>query len=375
MTDSAGRPGKRPEKQPRSAKPPSPRRQGQPPRAAKSAAPDASPSGEAASTPATSVSIETPVNGDEVGQTVLALLRRRCPGESWSRLQDRVERGRVSVNRVPCLDGARRLVEGDVLSLQDQGHPAIPKPADAVIVFADSQVIVVEKPAGMMTQRREEERNWPARRKALQPSLEEALGQQLARSVGRGTRPATSPLRCVHRLDRDTSGLLVFARTATAESHLVNQFRQHLVHRVYHAVVHGQPQDGTIVSQLVRDRGDGRRGSVPNPKMGQRAVTHVRLLEPLGAYSLVECRLETGRTNQIRIHMAEEGHQVCGDVKYDQPLHAPQNVDRSGAPRLALHAAELGFRHPVTEIELRFQMPFPPDMERWIETLRRATRS
>jgi 23S rRNA pseudouridine1911/1915/1917 synthase len=223
----------------------------------------------------------------------------------------------------------------------------------------------------MMTHRRPEERNWSAERKSHQPALDEALNQLLAREVAAGNRARvrSGPVRCVHRLDRDTSGVLVFARNAAAEQHLVAQFRKHSVHRIYWAIAHGQPRDGTIVSYLVRDRGDGRRGSVPNPKMGQRAVTHVRFLERLGNYSLVECRLETGRTNQIRIHLAEAGHMICGDTKYDQPLGGEPIHDHSQAPRLALHAAELGFIHPVSGEDVFFQVPLPPDLDQFARRL------
>jgi 23S rRNA pseudouridine1911/1915/1917 synthase len=162
------------------------------------------------------------------------------------------------------------------------------------------------------------------------------------------------------------------ARSIEAEERLIGQFRRHTAHRVYWAVVHGHPQEQTIESNLARDRGDGRRGSVSNPKIGQRAVTHIRPLEELGDYCLVECRLETGRTNQIRIHLSERGHLVCGDLKYRQPYASKIVDDQSQAPRLALHAAELGFVHPVTDEELLFQMPLPPDLAKFIERLRNA---
>ena len=129
--------------------------------------------------------------------------------------------------------------------------------------------------------------------------------------------------------------------------------------------------DGTIVTHIARDRGDGRRGSSGNSKIGQRAVTHLRWMQQLGDYSLVECRLETGRTNQIRIHLSEKGHLVCGDVKYRQPFAATAIDDVSGAPRLALHAAELGFVHPLSQAEVFFTMPLPPDLERFVQRLRR----
>ena len=312
---------------------------------------------------------------EHVGKTVLAIMRLAVPGESWSKLRQRLERSKVSVNGVLCLNEARRVEEGDVIELTDR-PVATPKPNDVEIVFIDPHVVVVTKPSGMMTHRRPEERNWPSEKKALNPTLEESVAALSARrSLASGQRPRGSHLRSpvlrvVHRLDRDTSGLLVLARSDEAEEGLIGQFRRHTAHRVYWTIVHGHPVAETIESNLVRDRGDGRRGSINNPKVGQRAVTHIRPLEDLGNYSLVECQLETGRTNQIRIHLSERGHLVCGDVKYRQPFAAPMIVDRSQAPRLALHAAELGFVHPVTGEELSFRMPFPDDLTQFLERLR-----
>ena len=134
-------------------------------------------------------------------------------------------------------------------------------------------------------------------------------------------------------------------------------------------------EEQTIESHLVRDRGDGRRGSTTLPNVGQRAVTHVRPLEYLDGYTLVECRLETGRTHQIRIHLAEAGHPLCGEKVYSQPLFKKRIADRSGAQRQALHAAELGFKHPITGEELMFKTPLPEDMSRLLVKLRAGGRS
>jgi 23S rRNA pseudouridine1911/1915/1917 synthase len=316
---------------------------------------------------------------EHVGKTVLAVMRIALPGESWSKLRQRLERSQVSVNAVLCLNEARRVEEGDVVQLHDR-PVATPKPNDVEIVFIDAHVVVVTKPSGMMTHRRPEERNWPTEKKALNPTLEESVAGLISRrslSSGqrsRGSHVRMPVLRVVHRLDRDTSGLLVLARSDEAEEGLIGQFRRHTAHRVYWTIVHGHPIAESIESNLVRDRGDGRRGSINNPKVGQRAVTHVRPLEDLGNYSLVECQLETGRTNQIRIHLSERGHLVCGDVKYRQPFAAPMIEDRSRAPRLALHAAELGFVHPITGEELCFRMPFPDDLTEFLDYLRSGAR-
>src|SRR5207302_2459678 len=118
-----------------------------------------------------------------------------------------------------------------------------------------------------------------------------------------------------------------------------------------------------------RDRGDGRRGSTTKPEQGKRAVTHVRVLQNLGEYTLVECRLETGRTHQVRIHLGEAGTPLCGERVYDRPLHGKPAPDGSGARRLALHAATLGFDHPATGQRVRWESPLPKDMADLVERL------
>jgi 23S rRNA pseudouridine1911/1915/1917 synthase len=207
-------------------------------------------------------------------------------------------------------------------------------------------------------------------RRFLPPTLADLLPGLLAR--GRAGRPGS--VRAVHRLDNETSGLVVFARTVEAERHLGRQFRAHSTERRYLAVVRGRARPGRIESWLVRDRGDGRRGSGP-PGEGQRAVTHVRVVEELGDYTLVECRLETGRTHQVRIHLGEAGTPLCGEKVYDRPPHGRPLPDGSGAPRIALHAAVLGFAHPATGERVCWTAPLPADLAGMVERLRRRAGS
>jgi 23S rRNA pseudouridine1911/1915/1917 synthase len=331
----------------------------------------------------------------QVNLTIAAALRQWLPGKSWSDVRRLLSSRHVTVSGNLCLDEGRRLKLEEVVKLLP--HPAVapPREEDVRIRFLDAHLIVVEKPAGMTTLRHPEERSWPRRRKQLQPTLDEMLPhviQKKERGARRPARPGRAGkqqpkgraafrqeprkgppkrLRAVHRIDRETSGLMIFARTVDAERILGLQFRAHSLHRVYVAVALGDVSEQTFESYLVPDRGDGRRGSTPNRKLGKRAVTHVKPIERLNGYTVVECRLETGRTHQIRIHLSEAGHPLCGDKVYRGPFPGKPITDESGAPRVALHAAELGFAHPITGEPLKFVMPLPPDMTRLIDRLRK----
>ena len=337
---------------------------------------------------------------NQVDQTLSAALRGWLPGQSWSQIRKLLQSRRVMVSGNLCMDAGRRLTLRDVVKVLP--HSMAPPPsAQAVrIYYLDEHVVVVEKPSGVTTVRHAEERDWPKRRRQLQPTLDEMLPRILAKNPrvqGPAVRPGEMksaqaagakkhpprrqskgpplPVRPVHRLDRETSGLIVFARTALAERHLAQQFRHHVTHRRYLAIAQGRVPAQTIASRLVRDRGDGRRGSTTHPELGKHAVTHIKPLEDLEGYTLVECRLETGRTHQIRIHLAEQGHPLCGEKVYHQPLFGAPLADASGAPRLALHAAELGFEHPVTGEHLRFEAALPPDLTAFLHRLRAGARA
>jgi 23S rRNA pseudouridine1911/1915/1917 synthase len=174
----------------------------------------------------------------------------------------------------------------------------------------------------------------------------------------------------VQRLDKETSGLVVFARTFAAERGLGRQFHAHTVIRRYLAIVPGKVASQRIATRFVRDRGDRRRGSTTQPEVGKEAVTHVEVVERLPGYTLLACRLETGRTHQIRIHLAELGHSLCGEKVYNREPGGEPRPDPSGAPRLALHAVELGFVHPVTGDAMHWTMPLPADLATFLERMR-----
>lgn len=311
------------------------------------------------------------IDGELVGQTLAAALRRAKADLSWSQARRLIETRHVRINGEIWLDPARRLKTGDAVEVLSRPE-RLPKAfaEDLVVRHLDDHVVVVEKPAGINTVRHPSELSWDVVRRGLSPTLEDRLQKTIAARLRVSTQRLPR-LRKVHRLDKLTSGLLVFARSAMAEQVLGRQFRAHTVDRRYLALVPGRPKPQTIRTWLVRDRGDGRRGSSIVEGHGKLAVTYIEEVGSLGDYSVVSCRLETGRTHQIRIHLAELGHPVCGDPVYHIRRDGSVTPDESGAPRLALHAAELGFVHPATRERLLWTMPLPDDLRQFLERLKR----
>ena len=349
------------------------------------------------------------LNDEDNGQTLGAAIKKRMDQWSWGQTREAILKRRVQVNGNLCLDQARKVTEKDVVKLWRESLPKPVQPTHVKIVYVDDFIVVVEKPPGITSTRHFEERLLKEKRKQLQPTLEELLPlaleahfQTRTSSADRGmadtrnnSRQSKSRLSAhdeqrqrmlrlkkftvvaVHRLDRDTSGLMVFARTPSIAQMLGVVFRKHDVIRKYHAVVHGHPQSQTFDSVLVRDRGDGKRGTKPQDReedpTAQRAITHVRPIETIGEYALVECELETGRTHQIRIHLSESGHMLCGESIYNRSLSGDSTEDRSNAPRQALHSATLELKHPMTDEQLAFRMPWPADLFKWLKELRSRT--
>ena len=313
------------------------------------------------------------VTAEQAGQTLAAILRILRPGESWSKIRGLSTGRRVAVGGSLCMDPARRLKADEIVEVLTKAAPVIigEVPESVVIRHMDDDVVVVEKGSGISTVRHPAEREWDEKRRVLVPTLDDVTQLALAKKLGR-TKHDLKRLRIVQRLDKDTSGLVVFARSATAERELGRQFKAHTVVRRYIAIVPGMFKPRTISSWLVRDRGDGRRGSGPEGMgEGNHAVTHVTLFEQLPKYTILICQLETGRTHQIRIHLSEAGHPVCGEAVYNRRSDGSMTPDESGAPRLALHATELGFVHPTTAKEVHWEMPLPADLQRMIERLRK----
>jgi len=282
--------------------------------------------------------------------------------ESWGAVRGLIQGGKIRVDGEIVVEPTLRVRPGARIELA-RAAPAPAREALArdAIVHTDVHVVVVEKPAGVSSVPYSNERG----------TLVELVRAALKRR-DRSAR-ADAPLAVVHRLDKETSGLIVYCRTLAAKRHLAMQFRRHSVERRYLALSHGSVRPATIRTRLVGDRGDGLRGSTSNPKLGRPAVTHVSVVESLPRATLVACRLETGRTHQIRIHLAERGHPLLGERVYVRNFGG----EAIPAPRLMLHAARLGFEHPVTGAWLQFESPLPADFQSVLERLRqeRAARS
>lgn len=287
---------------------------------------------------------------------------------SRNRAAQLIDMGLVSVNGSVIKKSSTKVATGDVidgtLPSETETTELLPLALDLDIVHDDGDVCVINKPSGLVVH--------PAAGHA-QDTLVNALVYQIDNlSMGFGEhRPGL-----VHRLDKDTSGLLVVAKNDRAQEFLARQFKDKSVHRVYKALVYGHPTEdgGTIVSHLIRHPVDRKKfcsekvhpESVPK---GKRAVTHFQVEKRLACgLSLVSCRLETGRTHQIRVHMFEKQHGIVGDTIYNSSGRL-NNLKSANLrkliqqlPRIALHAEQLGFIHPTTGQEMRFQTDWPDDM-------------
>jgi 23S rRNA pseudouridine1911/1915/1917 synthase len=294
--------------------------------------------------------------------TVAAIVRQQT-GAAWSRARDLCAEGRVTVNGRRCLDPASRVPPGAEVAV-DEHAPKLRTGVlpESTIVFLDRDLVVVDKPSGMLSVSYE---------LGDKDTLVECTRALLRRMRGRGL---DSALGVVHRLDKDTSGVMVFARTAEAKRILAMRFRAHHIERVYHAIAHGAVAAQRVETHLVLDRGDGLRGSWGTfrrprggiPPEAKRAVTHVRPIAPLDGATLVECRLETGRQHQIRIHLSELGHPLVGERVYVRD-YAGRKIEST---RTMLHARTLGFDHPRTGQHVSFEREAPDDFQAMIESLR-----
>ncbi len=294
--------------------------------------------------------------------TVAAVVRQQT-GAAWSRARALCTDGRVTVNGQRCLDPALRVPPGAEVVV-DEHAPKLRTGVlpESAIVFLDRDVVVVDKPAGMLT---------VAYEPGDKDTLVDCTRTLLRRLRGHGFEPG---LGVVHRLDKETSGVMVFTRTAEAKRALAMRFRAHDMERAYHALAHGEVVAQRVETDLVLDRGDGLRGSYGHfrrprggiPPEAKHSVTHVKPIAPLDGATLVECRLETGRQHQIRIHLSELGHPLVGERVYIRDYTGPK-ID---AMRVMLHARILGFVHPRTGNRMLFEREAPEDFRAMLESLR-----
>ncbi len=309
------------------------------------------------------------------GQALLRIdkfLMARLPNATRTKIQDGIHNEFVKVNELPVKPNYK-VHPNDVVTVSLPEPPrvkdVVPENIPLNIVFEDDHLLIINKPAGMVVHPAYQ--NWDG-------TLVNALAyqfQQLPQMQGNEGRPGL-----VHRIDKDTSGLLVIAKTERALTRLAKQFFDHTIERTYWAIVWGvpDPPQGTINVHVGRSLKDRRMTvAFPEGDFGRTAITHFKLLQDLRYVSLVECRLETGRTHQIRAHMKHIGHTLFNDAMYGGDLVLKGTVFSKYKqfvencfkliPRQALHAKTLGFTHPETNEKMRFDSDLPDDFKNTIE--------
>lgn len=307
--------------------------------------------------------IETTIGEAQAGLRLDRALAELLPDLSRERIKALIVEGQI-------VSGGRSLNPSMKVAVGQDYSIALPAPValDAVaqdipldIVHEDADLIVVDKPAGLVVH--------PAAGN-LDGTLVNALlhhcDGQLS-GIGGVARPGI-----VHRIDKDTSGLLVVAKSDKAHEGLARQFKDHSIDRLYAAIVYGipTPGSGTVDAWIGRSDADRKKMAVHREGRGKHAVTHYRVMERLRGAAMVECRLETGRTHQVRVHMAHLGHPLIGDPVYGRDRKGFKSIlETLGFKRQALHAKRLGFIHPVTEEPLAFDSPLPADMQELLSEL------
>jgi 23S rRNA pseudouridine1911/1915/1917 synthase len=307
--------------------------------------------------------ITAAIAADAAGRRLDRALAAALPTLSRERLKALISSGRVTGPAGVVRDPAAKAVAGAYQVLVPEPAAAHNEAQDIAldIVFEDDHLLVVDKPAGMVVH--------PAAGN-FDGTLVNALLHHCAgrlSGIGGVARPGI-----VHRIDKDTSGLLVVAKTDPAHEGLSAQFARHSIDRRYKAVVAGLPNPpaGTIDAPLARSPANRKKMAIVGGGRGKRAVTRYRVVEPLRDAALVECRLETGRTHQVRVHMTSIGHPLLGDAVYGRTRTVHRELlKKLGFERQALHAAELGFIHPVTRAPLSFKSDVPSDMQQLLSAL------
>ena len=307
----------------------------------------------------TGVSVkEAIVPAEAAGWRLDRALAAALPTFSRERLKALISSGQVTLGSTLVRDPAIKVKGGEAFEV------AIPAPTPAGniaqdialnVVFEDEHLILIDKPAGLVVH--------PACGN-LDGTLVNALLHHCRGSlsgIGGVERPGI-----VHRIDKDTSGLMIAAKTDRTHTGLAAQFADHSIERRYRAIVSGRPRTdtGRIEGAIGRSSSNRKKMAIVSPGQGKHAVTHYKVIEPLKGAGLVECRLETGRTHQVRVHMASIGHPLLGDQFYGRPSKEHKALmERLGFQRQALHAARLGFRHPITSETMSFESEIPQDMQ------------
>jgi 23S rRNA pseudouridine1911/1915/1917 synthase len=302
--------------------------------------------------------VNVAVTPDMAGWRMDRALAVLVPTLSRERLKALMSAGAVTGGAGLMRDPARKAVAGDRLTVtipQPAPSHAVAQDLNLVVVYEDAHLLIVDKPAGLVVH--------PAAGN-LDGTLVNALLHHCAgrlSGIGGVARPGI-----VHRIDKDTSGLLVVAKDDPTHEGLSRQFAAHTVERLYTAVVFGQPAPpaGRIEGSLARSSANRQKMAIVPAGRGKHAVTHYRMVQPLRDASVVECRLETGRTHQVRVHMASIGHPLLGDPAYGRTRSTHRaDLAELGFARQALHAATLGFVHPITKEKLSFASPLPADIQ------------
>jgi len=303
--------------------------------------------------------IEARISDAAHGQRIDKALADVVADLSRERIKALIGDGHVSGPDGRVSDTSRKVVAGQCFTIAVPAAVPLDTPAQDIplsVVYEDEHLIVVDKPAGLVVH--------PAAGN-LDGTLVNALLHHCAgqlSGIGGVARPGI-----VHRIDKDTSGLLVVAKSDAAHEGLARQFKDHSIDRRYLAIASGRVKasEGTIDAPLARSPNDRKKMAIVHSLTAKHAITHWRNLRPLsGVATLIECRLETGRTHQVRVHMASIGHPLLGDPVYAGRRPAlRQTLETMGFRRQALHAAHLGFIHPVTSIALAFDSDLPADMQ------------
>ncbi|GGE41528.1 putative RNA pseudouridine synthase YlyB [Pullulanibacillus camelliae] len=290
-----------------------------------------------------------------VGQRIDKYLNEQYPEFSRTQIQEMIKNQEILVNGSSVKQNYKLSKEDTLQVTIKEPEPldVKPEPMALDIIYEDEDVIVVNKPRGMV----------------VHPAPGHESGTLVNGLVAHchdlsGINGVLRP-GIVHRIDKDTSGLIMVAKNDGAHRSLVEQLKAKTTHRVYKAIVHGviPHHNGTIDAPIGRDEKDRKKMAV-NTRNGKSAVTHFTVNTHFHAFTYVDCRLETGRTHQIRVHMAYIGHPVAGDPKYGPR----KTLNIAGQ---ALHASELGFTHPRTGEPLHFEAPLPEDMRELLDELHR----